>query len=251
LENRDFGTWEELLDELHLKDVDVLNLNIAYRSTYQIYELAEHVRNPKVKDEDLHLTPKFGPEPCLFVCNSFSDAVLETQKWLETIIQHNRHAIGSIICKTRQEARQLFDALLRGGAHGIRYGDAQHFEFTPGITITDIAQVKGLEFTNVLLFNPSYKNYDSHNIHHRNSLYVAITRAEYRLDVICHDRPSKLLPSYLQSVDYTKSDEYEKDLPLFSDVDQDTSRFQKDLEYEEPEGEMTVSSLIEEEDKEP
>lgn len=233
LENRDFGTWEELLDELHLSGIDVLNLNIAYRSTYQIYQLAEHVRNPRVKDEDLHLTPKFGPDPSLTQCHNFADAILETQKWLEEIQSNNRHTIGAIICKTKPEARSVFDALLRVGSHGVRYGDAQHFEFTPGITVTDIAQVKGLEFANVLLFNPSEENYSVKNIHHRNSLYVAITRAEYKVDMICYDHSSKLLPDFLRTTDHAALHQDLEDKPLFSDTDQDTSRFDEESDYQD------------------
>ena len=225
LENRDFGNWDELLRELNLKGIDVLNLNIAYRSTYQIYELAESIRNPNIKDEDLHLTPKFGPEPTITRCHSFSDAILETRKWLEDIIKEHRHAIGAVICKTRAEARHLFDALLKSGTHGIRYGDAQHFEFTPGITITDIKQVKGLEFSNVLLFNPSRKNYDRRNIHDRNSLYVAVTRAEYKFDMICYDKPSELIPNFVKENDLTQESEEQIDQPLFSDTDQTMERF--------------------------
>ena len=207
LENRDFGTWRELLDQLDLGHVDVLNLSIAYRSTYQIYELAEHVRDPNVSSEELKLHPKFGPEPQLTICHNFSESLTLVQKWIEEIININQKTIGAIVCKTSQEARKLYESLLKNGVRGIRYGDRQHFEFTPGITVTDVRQVKGLEFQALLLFNPSSKTYQAGNAHDRNLLYVAITRAIHKLDMICYERPSRMIPKFVSYFDITKREE--------------------------------------------
>ena len=54
-------------------------------------------------------------------------------------------------------------------------------------------QVKGLEFHNVLLWNPRDKAYPQKR-QGRNLLYVAVTRAEENLAVVTWNRPSKLLP---------------------------------------------------------
>lgn len=232
LENRDFGTWTDLLSELGLDNVDVINLNVAYRSTYQIYELAEFVRDPETNEEDLQLTPKFGPEPKLYITHTFGDAIDKAKDWIEEVSRLNRETNGAILCATPQEARSLFDALIKRGVHGIRHGDAQHFEFTPGITITDVKQIKGLEFANVLLFNPSENHFGKNDLKQRNTLYVAISRAEWRLDLICYDQASSLLPDFIEIEDLTKLEETD-DKPLFSDTDQDTSRFEIDEKDED------------------
>jgi DNA helicase IV len=203
LENRDFGTWRELLTELGLGGVDVLNLNVAYRSTFQIYEIAEHIRDPNAANEDLRMTGKFGAEPKLTLTSTFTDAVAQTQAWIETVAGINRHTIAAIVCRTAREARDVHQALLKRGAHGVRLGDAQHFDFTPGITVTDVHQIKGLEFRNLLVFNPSLSAYSAANPHDRNLLYVAVTRAEERLDFICYEAPSVLLPDFLNLDDMT------------------------------------------------
>ncbi|MBF0105507.1 MAG: AAA family ATPase [Deltaproteobacteria bacterium] len=232
-ENRGFGSWNELLEELGLESGDIINLNVAYRCTYQIYELAEHIRNPDLKNDDLHLTPLFGPEPVLTLCHGFSDAVLEAKKWMDDIIKTNRHTTGAVICKTSAEARLVYDALVKAGTYGIRYGDAQHFEFTPGITITDVKQVKGLEFVNVLVFNPSENHYNTLNDYDRNLLYVAVTRAQARLDLVCYDAPSTLIPDFICVKNLTEIRDDPDTLPLFSDIDQDTSVFDDTHDAEE------------------
>lgn len=221
-----WGDWQDLLGMVGLQGVEVLSLKIAYRSTYQIYELAEYVRDPNLPDDDLHMLPKFGPEPYLTLCSSLADAALETEKWIHKVFHVGKNGTAAVICKTRTEARSLFDALLKLGCRGIRYGDAKYFEFTPGITITDVHQVKGLEFHNVLVFNPSEKNYSSHSPHDRNLLYVAITRAEHQLGMLCFDPPSALIPDFVNINDLTVVNPESENAPLFSDVDQDVSAFE-------------------------
>ena len=229
LENRDFGTWEDLLGEIGMGHVDVLNLQVAYRSTYQIYEMAEYVRDPHLNEDDLKLTPKFGPEPTLTKCSTYVDATRETVKWLDDLKRVNPHSVSAIICKSASLARHVYDSLLKAGARGIRLGDAGHFEFSPGITVTDIKQVKGLEFHNVLLFNPSADQYRKENVYDRNLLYVAVTRAAFKFDIVCCEEPSPLIPDFIQTIDLTQ-DILDEDKPLFSDRDQDLSRFDKDEE---------------------
>lgn len=228
-DHRDFGTWHELLDKIGLKGVDVLDLNIAFRSTYQIYELAEFVRDPNINTQDLQISAKFGPDPKITICSSLADAIAQTGKWIESVIMVNRQTTGAVICKTAAEARDLHGALVKLGTHGIRLGDIHHFEFTPGIIITEVRQIKGLEFKNVLIFNPSLHNYHPGNKHDRNLLYVAITRAEHHLDCILYDAPSPLLPDYLNTMDLTELTEDLDDGPLFSDTDQDLSIFEDPL----------------------
>ena len=78
--------------------------------------------------------------------------------------------------------------------HAVRIGDDDSFSFEEGIVVTDIRQVKGLEFPHVLLWNPSAKKYPPSKAA-RNALYVGITRAEEHLCLVTWGTPSKLLPS--------------------------------------------------------
>ncbi len=222
--------WEDMLAQAGLEGVDILNLKVAFRSTYQVYELAEYIRTPNLKEEDLAFTPKFGPEPSLTLCHAFLDAVTLTKEWLDEVLGASRHTIGAVICKTESEARQVYNALVKLGTRGIRLGDRDHFKFTPGITVTDVKQVKGLEFSHVLIFNPSEKMYSQSISLDRNLLYVAVTRASYRVDLICFEAPSLLIPSFVSIRDLTLVNEALEDRPLFSDVDQDLSRFEDDDE---------------------
>lgn len=199
-----FYTWRELLAGLGFRDLDMMSLSVAYRSTWQIYQIAEHIRDPLVKDDDLKLIPKFGPEPSLTVAHNFAEALELTRVWIEDVININQKTIGAILCRDAKEARFVFESLLKAGVRGIRHGDAQHFEFTPGITVTDVRQVKGLEFQALFLFNPSEANYPHTSREARNLLYVATTRAIYKLDMAVYQKPSRILPNRLSLTDLTE-----------------------------------------------
>ena len=59
--------------------------------------------------------------------------------------------------------------------------------FEPGILVTNAHQVKGLEFSGVILWNPTQQAYPVTDLG-KNLLYVAITRASDRLAVY-HNEP--------------------------------------------------------------
>jgi superfamily I DNA/RNA helicase len=67
--------------------------------------------------------------------------------------------------------------------------------FEPGVIISNIHQIKGLEFDAVALINPSEEFYPSKNIESRNMIYVGITRAQEDLLVIGTNSFSKVLLS--------------------------------------------------------
>lgn len=204
VEHRDFGTWQDVLKEFGFDGTDIINLNVAFRSTHQIYELAEFVRDPLLKEDDLKLIPRFGPEPTLTMCSSESDALLQVKNWIEMVRGLQPQSVAAVICQSSLEARRIYEYLLKASVHGVRLGNWQDFEFSPGVIITDVQQVKGLEFRSVLLFEVSEKNYPQASKRSQNELYVAITRAELRLDFVCYNEPSALLPDFLVRKDLTQ-----------------------------------------------
>ncbi|WP_019156991.1 UvrD-helicase domain-containing protein [Robertmurraya massiliosenegalensis] len=60
------------------------------------------------------------------------------------------------------------------------------------ITIISALQVKGLEFNNVIVYNPSERDYPV-NDYYSKLLYMVFTRALYNIVIVAVDSPSKLL----------------------------------------------------------
>jgi DNA helicase-2/ATP-dependent DNA helicase PcrA len=75
---------------------------------------------------------------------------------------------------------------------GVRHVAHQDFTFSPGVEVTQIEQVKGLEFDYVILVDVTHENYpDAPGP--RRLLHVGATRAVHQLWLTCVGTPSPLL----------------------------------------------------------
>ena len=92
-----------------------------------------------------------------------------------------------------KEAKYAFSLLEPTFGSIIRIGDKDNFSFAEGIIVTEVSEIKGLEFCNVVIWNPTTKSYPNDEIS-RNLLYIAITRAEENLNITTWGRPTSLLP---------------------------------------------------------
>jgi len=106
------------------------------------------------------------------------------------------NSLTAILCRTPQEAKYVLSLLKPTFGELIRLGDSHSFSLEEGLLVSEISLVKGLEFSNVLLWNPSRSNFRAHEISERNLLYVGISRAEENLCLTTWDRPSELLPAF-------------------------------------------------------
>ncbi|HEY5283771.1 MAG TPA: ATP-binding domain-containing protein, partial [Polyangia bacterium] len=65
--------------------------------------------------------------------------------------------------------------------------------FRPGIDVTDVRQVKGLEFDYVVLLDVNATSYGSDD-ESRHLFHIAATRAAHQLWLIVTGKPSLLIP---------------------------------------------------------
>ena len=72
----------------------------------------------------------------------------------------------------------------------------QDFSFRPGVEVTDIRQVKGLEFDYVILVDVTVSQYPVDD-ESRHLLHIGATRAAHQLWVVATGVPSPLLPAYM------------------------------------------------------
>lgn len=66
------------------------------------------------------------------------------------------------------------------------------FEFKPGVDVTDVSQIKGLEFDYVIIPDANLSTYPDTAVARR-TLHIAVTRAVHQLWVISVGRPSDIL----------------------------------------------------------
>jgi len=164
--------------QLQLSGLDKETLAISYRSAREILELAARVSGRPVDTSKSHAgVVKFYPE-------KDSSASLQRVRWIvDQLVSREPNALTAVICKKKSDVKELYRSL--AGVAGLHQEGEVCFE--PGVLVVNAHIVKGVEFTNVILWNPSETDYRQTEVD-RNLLYVALTRASKRLYVV-HWRP--------------------------------------------------------------
>ncbi len=187
-----------------------ISLEVSHRSTLPIMRLAASIQR-----SELPRTGRHGRTPIWFHCRDESQGIEHVLKWLMKASELFPTKIAAVICATPEDAAFAFKMLQPTFGPRVRRGDSHSFSFEEGILVTDVRQVKGLEFYSVLLWNPASHSYRGDELG-QNLLYVAVTRAEENLCLVTWNRPSKLLPSFgasrlIRSMDMTIQDESPSD----------------------------------------
>jgi DNA helicase-2/ATP-dependent DNA helicase PcrA len=170
---RRFIGWEKIIDSLNLEESDLIRLEISFRCTAQIMTLAS-----RVAGDNKIVEGRQGSKP-IFQNVEDKDDLLETiTNWVETIQTGRPNNLIALICRSPKQAMELKEDLEEMIPEGLRLGHRDQFSFEPGIIVTNVHQVKGLEFDAVCIVEPSEENYPQIRPESRNMLYVAITRAE-------------------------------------------------------------------------
>jgi DNA helicase IV len=160
------------------------NLDVSYRSTAQIMALASRVSGRPVAQ-----VVNEGPDPRLHQWQSQAESLAHLKNSLKVLLAREPNSLTAVICRYKVEAQQVYAALRE--LPGVRLQTAS-LTFEPGVLVTNVHQVKGLEFGGVILWNPARKAYPATEFG-KNLLYVAITRASNRLAIYHHEPLTELL----------------------------------------------------------
>lgn len=166
-----FGAFK---NQLHKIGLDRESLTVSYRCPKEIADLASRVIGRKVDTTKAHngvLKYHKG--------ENRSTAVGLLKQLAIELYAADPNSITAIVCKKKVDVKELHKALQ--GIPGLHKEGEMSFE--PGVMVTNGHQVKGLEFTNVVLWDPAGTDYRQTAVD-RNLLYVAITRACKRFDIV-------------------------------------------------------------------
>lgn len=187
-----FIGWERLKEvwQIELGErATFFTLNVSYRSTLPIMRLASYASKRKPPTEG-----RTGRTPIWFHCENEERATESALQWLSKALERYPTCLSAVLCADQNEAQQVFSLLKPRLGAQVRIGKPGNFSFEEGLIVTAIENVKGLEFTNVLLWNPSARAFPAGDRLANNKLYVAITRAEENLALVSFGRYSRLLP---------------------------------------------------------
>lgn len=190
-----FSDWKRVLDELGLSHVAVEPLRISYRSTQEIIDFAQEVLG-RVATEPPGKALRHGVPVELFRFSGPGEAVAYLSEQLRALVAAEPLASVAVITRTTEQARQYAEGLTHAEVPNVRFIAEQDFPFKPGVDVTDVRQVKGLEFDYVVLVEVTATSYPDDD-ESRHLLHIASTRAAHQLWVATNDAPSPLLPARL------------------------------------------------------
>lgn len=185
----EFEGWDRLMDHLEISTVDEARLTTNYRSPLPVAQLAHKVLGPLAPTE----LPKSVRDGVPVSITSYPNeglAIVALTESLGELYDREHLASIAIICANEENARRYYEGLKNVG--DVRLVIDGEFTFKPGIDITDISQVKGLEFDYVIIPDANEASYPDTLIA-RKALHIAVTRTVHQLWVLSVGRPTPLL----------------------------------------------------------
>ena len=177
-----FGRFiEQQQNQLGTEKPAAQTLMVGYRATRPIMELAW-----KVLGETGSLVSVRDGSPVQIIrTRSYEESLATARDILEGYNRERPQSLVAVVCRYIKDVDRLFKEFQGLGVAGIRRQAREDFSFQPGIIITNAHQVKGLEFSAVMVMNPSREHYREDRAS-RMLLHVVLTRAADRLWLVGH-----------------------------------------------------------------
>jgi DNA helicase-2/ATP-dependent DNA helicase PcrA len=193
--DNNFTGWSQLLEQIG-QPVIVRPLKLSYRSTAEVMLLAREILGPELApDEPLAARP--GEPVELHEFGDVGEAVAFLSDAVRNLMAREPTASCAIISRHPEQADAYFDGLKRAEVPALRRVRRDEFNFQPGVDVTDVAQVKGLEFDYVIMVDVNDSSYpDQHWARHL--LHIGVTRAAHQLWLVSTGEPSSLIPKALR-----------------------------------------------------
>jgi len=187
-----FTSWADFFANLGIEGTAVDTLRVSYRSTHEIASFAMALLGDLREDDEPPITTRSGPQVEFFrftdhgACVAFLGDALKTLMWQEPL------ASVAVLTPSRELSETYFAGLRNSEIDRLRIVRSQDFTFQPGVEVTEVEEVKGLEFDYVVLVEASRTNYPDAPAARR-LLHVGATRAIHQLWLTSVETPSHLI----------------------------------------------------------
>jgi DNA helicase-2/ATP-dependent DNA helicase PcrA len=190
-----FTDWRHVLEQLKLDHIQIEPLRLSYRSTHEILDFATDVLGP-LRNEVSGEATRYGAPVELFQFGGSGEAVGFLSEALRKLVSSEPLSSVAVIARYPEQADLYYKGLRHGEVPNLRRVAEQDFPFRPGVDVTDVRQVKGLEFDYVIIVECNTATYPPDD-ETRHLLHIAATRAAHQLWVFSTGTPSTLLPEAL------------------------------------------------------
>jgi ATP-dependent DNA helicase UvrD/PcrA len=186
-----FAGWDEMLAALGAGHAPTCRLETTYRCPAPVARLAHAVLGPLAPPSPAQ-AGREGVPVGRFDFPSEAHAHLFLAGAVRDLVEREPLASIAVVARGPEAARSMY-RLLRdlSEARLVLDGD---FSFRPGVDLTDVESVKGLEFDYVIVPDASASTYPDDE-ESRRRLHVAVTRASHQLWIATVGTPSPLVAS--------------------------------------------------------
>lgn len=199
MQDAGFTSWPSFFQHLGLEGTEVNTLQISYRCSREIAEFAVSILGDLREDDSPPLTTRSGPPVEFFRFTDHGGCVALLSDALNELIRKEPLASVLLLTPSRELSNLYYRGLANSEVPRLRQVENQDFTFAPGIEITEIEQVKGLEFDYVILIEVSIANFPD-TAAARRRLHVGATRAVHQLWLTSVATPSLLLRGHVPGV---------------------------------------------------
>jgi DNA helicase-2/ATP-dependent DNA helicase PcrA len=191
-----FEKWEELLQDLGTEAMQVEPFRLTYRSTHQVTELAHDILGPLAPAEKPAAIRSGAPVEA-FAFDEPGEEVAFLAESLRNLMGREPQSNVAVLCRYPERAAFFYQLLQDAEVPRVRHPSAGDFTFAPGVDVTHIRAVKGLEYDYVVLLEVNAAQYPRQD-DARHLLHIGATRAAHQLWITTRpDSPSPLLPASL------------------------------------------------------
>ncbi|MFI5308411.1 MAG: HelD family protein [Polyangiales bacterium] len=190
-----FSSWDAVLQALGLSHVKIEPLQVTYRSTQEIMDFANDVLGP-LRPQGPGRANRHGVPVELFRFAHTGEAVGFLAESLRALTASEPLASIAVITRSEEQAREFAEGLVQAEVPNVRLIAEQDFPFKAGVDVTDVRQVKGLEFDYVVMVEVTAAGYPDDE-ESRHLLHIGASRAAHQLWILTSEAPSPLLPAAL------------------------------------------------------
>lgn len=187
-----FTDWSSFFEHLGVAGTSVSTLRVAYRSSREVVNFALDLLGDLREDDTPPLTVRSGPPVELFRFTDHGACVAFLADVLKTLMTQEPLASIALITPSLRVTELYHRGLQRAEVPSLHQVQDMNYSFRPGVEVTEITEVKGLEFDYVILLEASAQSY-SDTPANRRLLHVGATRAVHQLWLTSVAEPSSII----------------------------------------------------------
>jgi DNA helicase-2/ATP-dependent DNA helicase PcrA len=195
-----FTSWQEFLSNLGIEGKRLKTLRINYRSSVEITRFAHSLLGTLNEEPNEPEAMRVGPPVEVFRFDDRGACVFFLGEALRSLAESEPLASVAILTPSPELSAVYFEGLERSDLPRLRWVQEQDFSFAAGIELTEIEQVKGLEFDYVILVEVDARQFPD-NPSTRRRLHVGASRAIHQLWLTTVGTPSPLLDDLHSSLE--------------------------------------------------